>query len=82
VQVDGTILHGGGIMTITKNDASQLTRRDALGLLGTAFCAGIFGSAAGTGLVASAAGNVPVQAQRTLRADLEPSALAATLGFF
>ena len=69
-------------MTISKNDASQLTRREALGLLGTAACAGVFGSAASAGLVAFAAGNVPMQAQRTLKADLEPSAVAATLGFF
>ena len=69
-------------MTISKNDASRLTRREALGLLGTAACAGLFGSAADAGLVVCAASNVPVQAQRTLKADLEPSALAATLGFF
>ena len=72
----------GATMKISKNDACQLTRREALGLLGTAACAGLFGSAAGAGLVASAAGNAPVQAQRTLKADLEPPALEATLGFF
>ena len=67
-------------MRISKKDASQLTRRQALGLLGTAAGAGLLGTA--SGLVASAAGSVPVQVKQTLKDDLDPSALAATLSFF
>jgi hypothetical protein len=67
-------------MRISKKDASQLTRRQALGLLGTAAGAGFLRTA--SGLVASAAGSVPVQVQQALKDDLDPSALAATLSFF
>lgn len=71
-------------MTVPKYRSSQFTRREALGLLGTA---------AGAGLVASTTGSLPVAAQqsftsvdaprfpsgaiiRTIKADLDPSALA------
>ena len=71
-------------MTIPKHHAQQYTRREALGLVGTA---------AGAGLAAATAGMVPVRAQqtftsvappsfpagaviRTLQGDLDPTELA------